>query len=386
MLGIVLALLGATGSHALGRQTQYRLDQDRGWVAAPGAPATTGEGSTSADRQTIADARRLLAEDNPRAARQLLDRWLDTHERGTGPYVAEAYLLRADALIAVGHEYSALYDLEAVCKRFPQTEAFPLAVERELDVALDYLGGKRRRFLGMRMLTADDLAVELLIRVQERLPGSELAERAAIELADYYYRERQISLARDAYELYTQNFPHGPNRMKAEERWIFCDLAQFKGPQYEIGSLTDAKARIRAFRARYRTQAEESGLTDGLVARIDESMAAQLLSQAEWYIKRGDAASARYVLRRLLRERPGTLAADQALAIMENRGWMEPAGPPADLGSGVRVPDAIEVRGPQQAEPIDVPEALSPDAPPAPPPDMPLDTPPDTEWPDGERP
>ncbi len=367
LLAIVLGLVGATASPSLGRQTEYRLDQDRGWVASPRASAAADDGSTNADRQTIEEARRLLAQDDPRAARRLLDDWLDIHERGTGPYVAEAYLLRADALLAVGYEYSALYDLEAVCKRFPQTEAFPLAVERELDVALEYLEGKRRRFLGMRLLTAEDLAIELLIRVQERMPGSELAERAAIELADYYYRQRQINLAREAYELYTQNFPNGPNRMKAEERWIFCDLAQFKGPQYEIGSLTDAKARIRAFRSRYRTQAEESGLTDGLVARLDESMAAQLLSQAEWYIKRGDEASARYVLRRLLRERPGTLAGDQALAIMESRGWMEQAGPPADIGDGARDQEAIEVRGPQQAEPISLP--------PEPAPEQDLDTP-----------
>ena len=69
--------------------------------------------------------------------------------------------------------------------------------------------------------------------------------------------------------------------------------------------------------------AEQAGLNDALVARLDESAAAELLESARWYLKRGDAVSARYVLSRLVEKFPSTAAGALGLQVMTQRGWIE---------------------------------------------------------------
>ena len=316
----------------------------RAWERSERAPLT-GDGAV------IADARRALAADDPNLAFRLINEWIEANDGLGSPWFPEALLIRGDALVARNSEYKALYDYERLIRQYPQSEHFATAIERELEIALRYMAGLRRRLFGMRILDASDTAVELMIRVQERMPGSQLAERAAIELADFYYRRREMSLASEAYELYLENFPNGPNRLKAEKRLIYSDVARFKGPQYDASGLRDARVRIRNFAQRYPGEAERTGINEGLIARIDESVASQMLESALWYQTQNEWPSMRYTLRRLIRSHPQTLAAQRAMDIMEERGWT------IDDATRQRVRDGDAVRfeggASEMVEPVD---------------------------------
>ncbi|MFN8817004.1 MAG: GNAT family N-acetyltransferase [bacterium] len=302
----------------------YRLDAAGGWMAQPG-PA---DGS---DEARILSARRLLAEDRPEEALTILTAYVEQYERSSNPLLSQAYLLRGDATSAAGNEYKALYDYETVIRAFPGTPEFVTAVERELEIGIRYLQGLDRKFLGMRFVPAIEEGEELLIRVQERLPGSRLAERAGIELADHYYRIRELKLAAEAYELFMQNFPLSSYRAKAMQRRVFANIARFKGPRYDAAALTDAATLIRRFMSLYPAQAEQAGLDDALLTRIDESGGQQFLEVARWYLVRNDPVAARLTLRRLIARHPQTAAAAEALRILTERGWLElsPASAPA---------------------------------------------------------
>ena len=306
----------------------FRLDESRQWTGQTPPP------EAGSDAALIRDARRLLAEDNPGAARDLLDPWIERTEREQNPYRAEALLLRGDALVALEREYKSLYDYEEIARAHRQSEQFPIAVERELDIALRYANGLKIRILGFRIGDANEVAVELFIRVQERLPRSQLAERAAIELADFYYREREMKQAYDAYDLYLRNFPSGPNVVHAKLRRIQSDIARFKGPRYNAAELINARTQVREFVDRYPAEAEASGTNDALIARLDESMGAQMLDTARWYVRTGDPSSARFTLRRLLRDFPSTLSAQRGESMLRENGWESdlPGMEPADLG------------------------------------------------------
>ena len=281
------------------------------------------EPEPGSDDEVIARARRALASGDPREARRILDPWITANDRSGKVQVPTALRLRGDARVALNDEYNALYDYEAVIRRFPQSEEFVIAIERELEIALRYAFGLRRKFFGLRLERADDLAIEILIRVQERLPGSVLAERAAIELADYYYRNREMREASEAYDLYLLNFPNGPNRMRAMERRIYASIARFRGPRHDASGLIDASLKIESFAAEYPAEAERQGLNNALIARLDESAAAHMLDTANWYLRTNDDPSAALTLRRLIRRHPQTVAASRALDILEARGWLE---------------------------------------------------------------
>ena len=320
LVGVALAV--ALSASAWAQQTTYELDPDAGvWVESDSAEPGT-------DAWTIGQARRALASDDAAKADKLLSDWLQINERTDNPWLAEAYMLRGDARVARGNEYKALYDYEMVAKDFVESEVFMPTLERELRVGRMYLNGLKRKFLWFfRFEDASPIGIELLMRVQERAPGSQLAETAAIELADYFYRVRDLDLAAEMYGIFLVNYPRSELRSHAMLRQIYANVAQFKGPQYDASSLVEARALIRQFAGEFPEQAEQLGITDALVARLDESTAAQMLSTAEWYLRRNDEVSARFTLRRLVVRHDGTVAAARGREVLEERGWDLPTEP-----------------------------------------------------------
>ncbi len=311
-LPILALALAASGASAQG--PEYRMDESGNWVLV----STPAAGS---DEALIAAARKDLAEVRPADARRAVSEWIERNDRTRNPRLAEALLIRADALTAEGDEYEALYDYERVIKEFPATPSFITAVERELDIGVRYCAGLRRKLLGVRVLDATDIGEELLIRVQERMPSSRLAERAGIELADYYYRERNLDLAVDAYDLFIQNYPKSQYLQRAMQRRIYATIGRFKGPRYDGSALIDARILTRRYAALFPAEAQKAGLDDGLLTRLDESSAEELMEGAQWYLRRDDDVAARYMLRRLIRDHPKSAAAQRALTMLQERNW-----------------------------------------------------------------
>ncbi len=326
---------------ALAQTQQYTLDPNRQWTPAE-------QPQPGSDEALLADARRHLADNNPEEARRLANQWITAKERSVGPLLPAFRLVRGDAMVAMGDEFEALYDYEAIAVRHRESEQFPIAVERELEIALRYAAGLRQKILGMRIGDPEDVLTELLIRVQERMPKSQLAERAAIALADFYYDRRNLVMAREAYDLYLRNFPSGPHRIKAYQRRIQSDIARFKGPRYNSAPLINARVQLVEFLRRYPAEADASGMNEAMVVRLDESAGASLLEVANWYLTIGDEPSARVALRRLLRDHPRTIAGEKAEAMMRERGWLDQAPVPgAAPGTGPAQPETPATGAPR---------------------------------------
>lgn len=317
----LLVILSAA-SPAIAQSTEYRMDDSGNLVQIRTPEVASDEGA-------IAAARKDLAEDRPADAKRILDDFIERYDRSNNPLLVQALLYRGDALTAMGDEYNALYDYERVIKDYPATEQWVTAIERELEIGVRYCTGMRRTLFGARLLDASDIGEELLIRVQERMPGSRLAERAGIELADYYYRNRDLGLAVEAYDLFIENYPNSQYLKKAMQRRIYATIGRFKGPRYDGSALIDAKILTRRFANLYPAAAQEAGLDDGLITRLDESSGQEMMESANYYFAKDDPVSARYVLKRLLKAHPRTTAAAQALQIMEARGWVKPPAKPA---------------------------------------------------------
>lgn len=311
---------------------------DEGWVETEREdlgedtinPITGELRSLESDRSVIDQARRLLAAQAPEDAEALLEDWFEEEGAGVSPYLAEAYRLRGDALLAMGREYKALFEYEAVIREFPASDQFLIALEREFDVGARYLGRTRdresipalnRRFWGgPRWTDASTTGEELLIRVQERVPGSRLAELAAITLADYYFDKREMRLAAEMYRIFLENYPRSELRRHAMERRVQSNIARYKGPRYDGSSLREAALLIEVFRDRYPAEAERAGITDALAVRVREQLAEQMFEAAQTYIARGDEPAGCYTLRRLREVFPTTNAAGDAWVLMDGLG------------------------------------------------------------------
>ena len=301
-IAIVLVFL-VTPSPA---QPSYELTED-GFVPLATAEPGTPEGQ-------LAEARRLIAIDQPKDALKILDDWLDDHEGH--PLEVEAMLMRGDAKAARGDYYKSLFDYEKVVSYFPASEQFWTALEREYEIGVLYTSGFKRKLWGIRWLPAEGEGAELLIRIQERAPGSPLGEKASIALADHYYKDSQMELAADAYDLFLINYPDSELRQWALLRLIQASLARFKGPQFDATGLIDAGERLRQYRDEYPAGADRIG-AEGLLIRIRESLARRDFATASWYDRTGQDVSAVLLYRRTIEDFPDTAAARDAIERLE---------------------------------------------------------------------
>lgn len=302
--------------------SEYKIDEQ-------GQPVQTRQAEPNTDEAFIDNARALLASNRASECLKLMDEWIEKYEFSENPWLPEAYLIRGDAKVALNDEYEALYDYEKIIKDFTAAPQFPLALDREYAIARKYVRGmKKKWWFGWRIEDARILGEEMLIRVNERMPSSILAEKSMMELADFYYRERDLKLAAEAYDIFLTNFQQSDLRERAMQQRVYSYIARFKGPQYDASGLIEAKALIQQYAGKYPVEAEQAGLSDALVARIDESAAAQMYDTAEWYIAKSDPVSARLTLKRLIQAHPGTVAATKAVEEMLARGWLK--APPAE--------------------------------------------------------
>jgi outer membrane protein assembly factor BamD (BamD/ComL family) len=279
-------------------QDEYVLGEDDAWQKESPEPGT--------ESAQVLQARRALALGEPERARALAGAFIDRFP--SSPFRADMLLVRGDALVEMGDEYEALFDYETITREHTGSSVFVTALEREYDIAVAYAHGLRRKLYGtIRVLDASDDAQELLIRIQERLPGSRLAEDAGDQLADFYFRRAEMRLAADAYDLFIQNYPRSDRIEKARARLIEAYLASYRGPRYDDAGLRDARRRLESLRMVQPSTAQRLG-ADELLVRIRESEARKLLVTAEWYLSIDDPISCEQYLRRVVSRYPDTVA------------------------------------------------------------------------------
>lgn len=315
-LWVLAVSVGWCASVASG-QVRYQLESGQWRKEAVVDPATPA-GKLHAVREA-------LAGDRAQAAVELADRFINDHPNHT--LLPEAYLLRGDATVAAGDPFKALYDYEYVIRQYPGSEQFGLALEREYKIARLFASGVKRKFLGMRILSAAGEAEEIFIRIQERSPGSELGELASLALGDFYFDRGEMSSAAEAYDLFLINYPRSQHTEKVMLRQIHAGLATFKGPRFDQTGLLDAAHRAKTFQRQFPAAAERLG-ADALLVRVDESLALKMLYAGQWYEKRGEQVSAVYQYQRVVRDYPRTAAAGRAIQRLRELG--KPAVLPAD--------------------------------------------------------
>lgn len=268
----------------------------------------------SSEEAQLLAARRALLDGEATRAKNLANAFIERYPLSR--YRPDALLIRGDATLAEGDEYEALFDYEEIARRYAGSEVFIPTLERELEIATAYAKGLKKRFFGtIRIIDSSEEAQELLIRIQERLPGSELAERAGMELSDFYFNRREMMMAAESYRLFIENYPRSAQVTKARMRLIYAYIAGFRGPEYDASGLLEARAKLRSLQALQPGLAQQIG-APAILSRIEESEAAKFLSTASWYLEVNDPISAEQSIRRLVQRHPTSIATLEALRIV----------------------------------------------------------------------
>ena len=303
---VALALLFCSANAAFAQEQRLLDETTDKWVLTnspePGSPEAQ-----------LAVATKRLAEEKHDEAIRLASIWIEKHKRH--PLLGEAHMIRGDALFAQEEYYESLFDYEFVAEAFYGTSVEIAANQKELAIGTMFAQGLKKKLWGMRISDATDEAAELLMRVQQRLPRSPMAQEACMTLADMYFRKKEMKLANKTYFIFLQNYRKiaDPKLIaKAQARLIDTRLATYRGPFYNNSGLLDAKNELNKLQLTNPRLSETINSTS-LITRINESFGQKLLATAKWYLETNKPVSAEYTIRRLIKEYPNTSATIEAL-------------------------------------------------------------------------
>lgn len=320
-------------------------------LVASAAVAGTGASLASAQTTAVASAEpthelvraeQLLKEGKWKEAHDLIVPWL--HDYPKSPERDRGLYLLAEVYYQNGDRIRAFYHLDELMDNFPESKLFFTALELQYRIADSYLNGFKETFLGMRIVPQYEEAIEMLYRIQERSPGSPLAEKALKRTADYYFNNSEFDLAGDAYGAFIRIYPRSPEIPQVRLREAFSSLAQFRGPQFDATPLIDARARFKEIQARYPDLAADANVA-GWIERIDADLAHKAYLKGDFYRRTNQPHGAAFQFRYVIQTYPASKDADlarRALAALPKAVLSDPPPPPSNPESAATQPTAPE--------------------------------------------
>jgi len=194
-----------------------------------------------------------------------------------------------------------------------------LAHRRIYDIAMDYLHGKAAcTFLGIRYDCQNE-GVELLVGDDGLITEYrylEFADDAIMEIAKYYFDQKQYPEAVPLYERILREY------CPSKSEW--CELAayqvalatyrQIRGIDYDQNILLQAEGKFDAYLQGYPRGPNVEASRDQL-RKIWDMLAERYLKVAKFYLRESEPRAARIYLGRVLYKYPNTAAAREAREI-----------------------------------------------------------------------
>ena len=300
---MVIVLCIAMPASAQSKTFEYNGDGQ--WLQVRRAESTTRAGPVP----TLDRVEQLLQERKNRAAEKLAVKWVLANRNH--PQRDRGLMLIARALYQYGNRIKAYYYLDELMDEYPASQYFYPALELQYTIADKYLDGYKRRFFGLPAFGAQDEAIEMLYRIQNRSPGSQLAEKALLRTANFYYNNRDYDFAADTYAAYLRTYPRSPEAPRVKLRQAYSLYAQFRGPRFDATPLIDAREQLRALAAQNAALAQEENIP-ALLDQLDRNLARKLYVTGDFYRRTNEPEGAAYTFKYLAKAYPETPEAQRA--------------------------------------------------------------------------
>ncbi|HOD81566.1 MAG TPA: outer membrane protein assembly factor BamD [Phycisphaerae bacterium] len=288
----------------------------------------------------LAILRRLVDTQQYKAAVKGVQAFLEQHPDHAGR--EEAMMLAGQAQFDRGRYWLAYEWFKQQVDNFPGGVYAERALHREYQIGDAFLEGKKRLVLGLFWVTARGEGVEMLQRIAEQAPGSDIAERSLLRVADYYYNRGDWGEAVQAYDEYLELFGKSNSAPYARLQAARATHGQFKGIPYDETPLLEAQQRFGTF-GQYFPRAAQRNNVDDILGNITDTRAAMTLDTARFYMRTNHPRAAAFYFRLVMDRYPTTPAADEARRVL---GLMvdEPVSQPAQAPPATTQPSGGDMR------------------------------------------
>ncbi len=103
--------------------------------------------------------------------------------------------------------FKAFKNYQKIIEDYPQSERVDEVVEKQFNIGMLYVGGKKEKFLGMRVVPSITKAIEVFSKIVETSPYSAYGDQAQYRLAQAYRENKEIGKAGEAYQALIDNYP-----------------------------------------------------------------------------------------------------------------------------------------------------------------------------------
>ena len=185
------------------------------------------------------------------------------------------------------------------------------ALRLEFVIAENFLGGVKRKVLGVRLLSGTDLGFTILDEISTDHPEAGLAELAIKTKADHLFDSGDHALAELEYGRLIREYPRSRYHQYALRRSADAALASFGGIEYDEAALIEAEERFENYSLRYPAQSK-SERVPLILEDIRAKRAEKEFAVAQYYERTEHFSSAVLYYRLVVKDWPDTIAAAKA--------------------------------------------------------------------------
>lgn len=273
--------------------------------------------------QTIEEIKKLVKEGDVKEVKEALRQIKEEYPDRVGPDLE---------LFALGevHYWSdrygkAMTKYEKLLKDYPGSEYAGLALQRQFDIAQEYLQGRKKKVLGIFKLSAYNDGVDLMEKVSDRAglddPNS-IGLKAAIAVAEYFEAREKYIEAYLKWSEIASYWESGPIGKRALYRMAEDNLAAYnrhppeERANYDASKLATAKTYYQKFLLLYPEEGKQNEIPQK-IEQIDEEMALKQYTIGEYYRRTDKPRAARLYFDMVVQNWPKTEAAAQAKVAIE---------------------------------------------------------------------
>ena len=274
-----------------------------------------------------------LGESGQAARITLIRQYIEAHDEGRAVKTAEKFLkdnpdheLREDALMLAGQAefnrglyYQAFEFFEKQLDEFPNGRLADRAIDREFKVGDKFLVGHKRIWKRVIRLPAESEGVEILERIAEHVPGSLMAQRALLRIADHFFHKGDHEQAAERYDQFLEVMPKSSRATYAMLRGAQATYRSYRGPQFDGTPLREAEQRFKRINEMYPPLAKREKIPE-LLDTIYGQKAERVFVTAEFYMRTNKPKSAAYYYRRTVDTFPDTRWAEQSRLALQGIG------------------------------------------------------------------
>jgi outer membrane assembly lipoprotein YfiO len=288
------------------------------WVSPSAPQPDTPEGD-------LADIQQLVELQDYRKVVKAVEQFLVRHS--ASPACEEAMNLAGQACMDQGRYWKAYQWHERQISTYPNGTLFRRALDREYKIGEAFVYGRKRRVIKVLKLDARDDGIDILLRINTHAPGTEIAAKSMICVADYYFNRAEYAHAIGVYDEFNKLYPRSNRRPYTMLQAAKAHLLSFGGVQYDDTPLLEARERFIVFAQAYPRIAKRENIPD-ILMEIRQTLAHKVFHSGKFYERTKRLRSAVYYYQKVVREYADTRWADDARDRLEVIGPIRPAETP----------------------------------------------------------